>query len=212
MNSWKGCADMLAELKKGYSKALQHSNEISHMNDLQSYSDGSAVTKENFLPFMKRVVIDNRGLQCVFSEGQGRSQDPKGMSLGDSNRRREGGRIHNPLKAPALNLLHKRLPIPRVPRQIPAQVLHASVLGSPCRFPILRVPKDVCRAAEPSIPALCHHERERTKVDRESDCCLPLPRNAKAYASYLPNLLLVYYRFTSCPFSQATTQNPIPEN
>eukprot|EP00439_Symbiodinium_sp_Y106_P066448 s1057_g10.t2 len=108
MNSWKGCADMLAELKKGYSKALQHSNEISHMSDLQSYSDGSAVTKKNFLPFMKRVAIDIEALQ---------------------------------------------------------------ISDSSCAQRMF---------AEPSIPALCHHERARTKVDRESDCFLPLPRNPKA--------------------------------
>ena len=66
MNGWAGNEETLVDLKSKYGPTIGFASEIAHIRDLHKFSDGSDISKESFIEWMKTVVTKTDALNlCI---------------------------------------------------------------------------------------------------------------------------------------------------
>ncbi|CAE7217574.1 unnamed protein product [Symbiodinium sp. CCMP2592] len=66
MAGWKGSGDTLAELKGKYGPTINFAAEIAHIRDLNKFSDGTDISKDAFIDWMKMVATKTDALNiCI---------------------------------------------------------------------------------------------------------------------------------------------------
>lgn len=77
ITSWSGCADQLKELKAAYSKGLHTSSQLSHIQDLSSFADGTKVTKTSFFSFIREVAVEMEKFNIILMRCKGEAKARK---------------------------------------------------------------------------------------------------------------------------------------
>ncbi|CAE7222146.1 unnamed protein product [Symbiodinium sp. CCMP2592] len=77
ITSWSGTAEAIKELKAAYSKSLQTSSQLSHIQDLGAFADGSPLTKNAFFSFIKDVAAEMDAFNIVFQRCKGEARARK---------------------------------------------------------------------------------------------------------------------------------------
>ena len=66
ISEWSGSDDTINDLKSKYGPTINFASEIAHIRDLQKFSDGTELTKDNFMEWMKMVATKTDALNlCI---------------------------------------------------------------------------------------------------------------------------------------------------